>query len=175
MDRKYFQRSAILPGLGQYTSGKDYDSKFRKVKGIAFFTSTIGAGIFAAVSYHDYMQKKKEVNDIHYLDNLVNYPYNPQQSLGGIYLSHQFTNGTLELDNKWHTFTASSALFVGLYLINLIDSYFFTGQITKPKAVNILEKDSQLKAYILPDRAIGVNYGNTGIGSSYIIEYSFHF
>ena len=175
VDRKYFQRSAILPGLGQYTSGKDYDSKFRKVKGIAFFTSTIGAGIFAAVSYHDYMQKKKEVNDIHYLDNLVNYPYNPQQSLGGIYLSHQFTNGTLELDNKWHTFTASSALFVGLYLINLIDSYFFTGQITKPKAVNILEKDSQLKAYILPDRAIGVNYGNTGIGSSYIIEYSFHF
>jgi hypothetical protein len=59
VDRKYFQRSAILPGLGQYTSGKDYDSKFRKVKGIAFFTSTIGAGIFCCCELPRLYAEKK--------------------------------------------------------------------------------------------------------------------
>jgi hypothetical protein len=175
VDRKYFIQSLLIPGRGQYNSGKDYESRARKIKGGIFFTTTIGLGIFTALSYRDYLNKKHEVDNLNYINNLVNYPYNPSSSIQGLYLSHQFTNGTLQLDNKWHTFTGASLAFAGIYLINLIDAYFFTGPIQNPAAANNYEKNYQFKAYILPDRSSTLNMGTTNIGSSYIFEYSFRF
>lgn len=175
VDRKYFFKSAMIPGWGQFGSGKEYESRFRKIKGGFFFSATIGLGIFTALSYRDYLNKKHEVDNLNYLNNLINYPYNPSSSIQGLYLSQQFTNGTLELDNKWHTFTNASLALVGIYLINLIDAYFFTGPIQKPTAENNYEKNYQFKAYILPDRNSNLNMGTTNIGSSYVFEYSFRF
>lgn len=175
IDRRYFHKSAILPGWGQYASGKDYDSKARRVRGGIVFGATLGLGAFVAVSYRDYLNTKNEVNDKYALSNAVNYPYNPSQSIAGLYLSQQFNAGVLELDQKWHTFTSSGLVFVGLYIFNLIDAYFFTGPIVNPATAFGSDKPHQIKAYVLPDRNGVLNSGAVNIGSSYILEYSFRF
>jgi len=132
VDRKYFVRSAFLPGWGQYSSGKDYDLKFRRVKGAILFSATIGLGVFAAYSYKEYILQKRATDDANYLNNQFNYPYNSNITPLGFYFSNQFYANVEDLDNKWHQFTRTSLILIGVYIFNLIDSYFFTGAPSNP-------------------------------------------
>ncbi|HMV44600.1 MAG TPA: DUF5683 domain-containing protein, partial [Leptospiraceae bacterium] len=170
VDRKYFVRSAFLPGWGQYSSGKDYDLKFRRVKGAILFSATIGLGVFAAYSYKEYILQKRATDDANYLNNQFNYPYNSNITPLGFYFSNQFYANVEDLDNKWHQFTRTSLILIGVYIFNLIDSYFFTGAPSNPTSLNGLLPNHQIRAYVSPDRN-----GFNQTGNSYSLEYSIRF
>lgn len=169
--RKYFIRSSILPGWGQYTSGKDFDIKSRRVKGGIFFSATIGLGILAGYNYKQYIDQKHATDNANYLNNQFNYPYNSNVTPLGLYFSNQFYANVDQLDSKWHQFTRTSILLIGIYLINIIDAYFFTGPVANPtSAVNNILLNQQIKASVMPDRN-GINQ----TGNSYSIEYTMRF
>ena len=170
-DSKYFIRSVFIPGWGQYKSGVENESTFRKVKGGVFLFSFLGTGAYLAVQYRDYISQLDKAKEVSLLNNVVNYPYNPPLSTEGLYITNEFNTSVSAVYSQWRTVSNLSYALLGICLINLVDAYFFTGDMKTVKVgMSEIPKKSQWKAYMNSD----IN-GSTQIGKYYMIEYTIRF
>ncbi|MBK8399320.1 MAG: hypothetical protein IPL26_29270 [Leptospiraceae bacterium] len=170
IETKYLLRSIVVPGWGQYRSGVDNESTFRKIRGGIYLFSFLGTGGYLAIQYQSYISQTNKVNQLKLLNNVVNYPYQPPLSDAGLYISQEFNTNVAELYQQWHTVSNTAFALLGIYIINLIDAYFFTGDIEKINTMYYPMKPTEWKAYINPDQN-----GSMQIGRSYNIEYSIRF
>jgi hypothetical protein len=148
--RSYFLRSAILPGWGQIAAGIDMDSKYKKWRGRVYMATSLITLPYLLYSYKDYRSRKDDLNDLSTLNNLMNQPFN--YPLRDPYTNNRFNEDLDALEKSWQTTARVGYFLAGIYVINLIDAYFFTGRKRGIFTVANEENDGIFQAYIVPER-----------------------
>ncbi len=168
--RSYFLRSMIFPGWGQYAAGIDMNSKAKKWRGGIYMGLAVISIPLFAYSYRDYRGDKNDVNSLAYQNSFINQPFNFPLSLYGTKVNNDYNDKVDELQVSWQNVNRVGFFFAGLYTINLIDAYFFTGR--KRGIFTVMNEVSETNLFVtlIPERN---PFGQ--MGNAFDLTYSIRF